>query len=595
MRSRFRVRGFRTAAALASACAMQVVNAPVLEGQASAASEQRTVARAERLRAAGRPAEASAALREHLDRAPASPAALALFGELALETGEARTLVHYAEAALAAAPEDQVARLWWTRALTGADMPDSALAVTERWLADGSGRGEARLARADVQLAVGDSAGAARTLGGALVPSRELLTRLADILLASSDGDRVAAAWAELLALSPPETDEVEQDLRRVGEAGEAHLDRLWERLRGRTDDAARAGAIIALRLGDPAQARELADGVRGAGDIEDAAFLREYVREADAVALSAEIAWAAQLLAELSPRPVDRLRWQALAAEQSLVAGDTGAARRALEDLTRESDPGDGPHQLASRRLFGLLAAESASLDAAAAALDRYVRQYPDSTLAEASMRGQLALGHARAGELVKAEAVLSEARTRLRVASTGPLDAAAARLSLYAGRRDSAHERARRSVREVKIEAAERTRRLELLTLVQTADTAEVRIVGAAALGLLADPEAFDPGPALRDLAGAPASSGRPVVLAFLADEAAATGRHRIAEALRRQVVERHPASPQAPAALLDLARAAPPPEAALWLERLIVGYPRSALAPVARRLLTELDGGL
>ena len=581
----------RAVAGVLAVAAVGMAGAPALAGQA-AASEQRTVARAERLRDAGQSAEAAAVLREHLDRAPASLDALALLGELELEADRGAVLVTYAEAAVAAAPDAEVARLWWARALTGAGLLDSALAVTGRWLEDAPRVAEARLARTDVELAVGDSAAAARTLGAAPEPSRETLTRLADLLFALGDAERLTAAWAGLLALDPPATDEVERDLRAVGPDGAE----LIERLRGRLGEDRRArgaAAIVALRVGRPAPAREFADVARGGDAVEHAAFLREYAREAESAGLSSEVAWAAGLLVGLSPRPVDQLRWRAVAAEQSLAAGDTVSARRALEALTRESEPGDGPHQLALRRLFGLLTVHPASLAEASEVLGRYVRQYPDSAGAEAAMRGELAIGHARAGDLAGAEAVVAEARTRLRVAVTGPLDAAAARLALYAGSRDSAHERARRSARATGIDAAERTRRLALLTLVQTADTAETRIVGAAALELLVSPEAFDPGPALRELAGAPASQGRPAALAFLADAAAAAGRRDLAGGLRRQIVERYAESPEAPEALLDLARAAPPPEATAWLERLIIAYPRSALAPVARRLLTELDG--
>ncbi len=587
--------GVRAAVAFLAFSAGPAASGTALAAQAAAASEQRTVARAERLRDAGRPAEAAAALREHLDRVPASPAALALLGELALEAGEARDLVTYAEAAVTAAPDDDVARFWWARALTGAGLLDSALAVTGRWLERAPRAAGARLARADVQLTAGDSAAAVRTLGDAAAPPGEVLGRLADLLLVMGDAERLAAAWAGLLALDPPATDDVERGLRAAGEAGVAYFDRLRGELGGRPDAPARAGAIVALRVGRAAAARELAEGGRGVGEAEDAAFLREYAREAEAAGLSSEVAWAAGLLAGLSPRPVDQFRWRALAAEQALAAGDSGSARRALETLTRESAPGDAPHQAASRRLFGLLSVDPASLGEATDVLARYLREYPDSAAAEAAMRDELAIGHARAGDLAAGEAVLAEARERLRVAWTGPLDAAAARLSLYAGRRDSARERARRSVRDPGIDAAERTRRLALLTLVQTADSAETRIVGAAALGLLGSPEAFDPGPALRELAGASASEGRPAALAFLADAAAAAGRGEIADGLRRRIVERHPGSPEAPAALLDLARAAPAAEAVVWLEHLIVEYPRSALAPVARRLLTELGGGL
>ncbi len=576
-------------------------------GQASAASEQRTVARAERLRASGRATEAASALREHLVRAPASPGALALLGELALESGEAAAFVPYAEAAVVADPDEDVARLWWVRGLTGAGMRDSALAASERWLDETPELSAARLARADVQLAVGDSAGAIRTLDEAADPGRELLVRFADLLLAVGDDDRLAAAWVGLLALSPPATDEVETGLRQAQAAGAAgaaagdgsgaraaSFERLRARLAGRRDGASRAGAIVALRLGRAEAARALVDEAPAPDDPDAAAFLREYVREAEAAELPGEVAWSARRLSGLSARPVDRLRWLALAGDQALGAGDTASARDVLEELIRESPPGDGSHQLASRRLFELLAANPALLDEAASVLGRYVRQYPDSAAVEAGLWGDLALGHARAGDLGTAEALVADARGRIRIAASGRLDAAAARLALYAGRPDSARERASRSVREAEIGAAERTRRLRLLTLVQAADTAEVRIAGAAALALLAAPEAFDPGPALRELAGRPASSGRPVVLGFLADAASEAGRARIADALRRRIVLQHPGSPEAPAALLDLARASAPAEAASWLEQLIVGYPRSALAPVARRMLAELDGG-
>ena len=588
----------RIVALLAGLCGVHLPVGAEVVGQASAASEQRTVARAERLRASGRAAEAASALREHLARAPASPGALALLGELALESGEAVAFVPYAEAAVLADPDQEVVRQWWVRGLTGAGMLDSALAVSGRWLEEAPVLSASRLARADVQVAVGDTAGAIRTLDDAVDPGRELLARFADLLLAVGDGDRLAAVWVELLALTPPATDEVEAGLRSAGADGAparaTSFERLRARLAGRRDRASGAGAIVALRLGRAEAARALAEAAPAPDDPEAAAFLREYVREAEAAKLPGEIAWAARRLAGLSARPADRLRWLALAGDQALAAGETASARQVFEELIRASTPGDGPHQLASRRLFGLLAADAASLAEAAAVLDRYVRQYPDSAAVEAGLRGDLALGHARAGDLGIAEALVADARKRIRVAASGRLDAAAARLALYAGRRDSARERASRSAREAEIGAAERTRRLRLLTLLQAADSAEIRIAGGAALGLLAAPVAFDPGPALRELAGRPASSGRSVVLGFLADAAADAGRAGIADALRRRIVLQHPGSPEAPAALLDLARTSAPADAAAWLEQLIVGYPRSALAPVARRMLAELDGG-
>ncbi|MCZ0933816.1 MAG: hypothetical protein OXJ54_01410, partial [Gemmatimonadetes bacterium] len=243
----------RIAVLLAGVGGAQLPMGAEVAGQASAASEQRTVARAERLRASGRAAEAASALREHLVRAPASPGALALLGELALESGEAAAFVPYAEAAVVAASDEEVARLWWVRGLTGAGLLDSALAVSDRWLKEAPGLSAARLARADAQVAAGDSAGAVRTLGDAADPDRELLVRFADLLLAVGDGDRLAATWVGLLALTPPATDEVETGLRTAEADGSgaraASFERLRARLAGRPGRASRAGAIVALRL----------------------------------------------------------------------------------------------------------------------------------------------------------------------------------------------------------------------------------------------------------------------------------------------------------------------------------------------------------
>jgi hypothetical protein len=71
---------------------------------------------------------------------------------------------------------------------------------------------------------------------------------------------------------------------------------------------------------------------------------------------------------------------------------------------------------------------------------------------------------------------------------------------------------------------------------------------------------------------------------------------GRDEQAGEVRRRLVAAFPASPEATGALLALARAELPerPEAArAWLQRLIIDHPDSALAPVARRMLSEIEG--
>ncbi len=65
--------------------------------------------------------------------------------------------------------------------------------------------------------------------------------------------------------------------------------------------------------------------------------------------------------------------------------------------------------------------------------------------------------------------------------------------------------------------------------------------------------------------------------------------------ADTVRRALIERFPQAAETPGTLLALARSALPdqPDASrAWLQRLIIDHPESALAPVARRLLSELD---
>src|SRR5690606_5519091 len=74
--------------------------------------------------------------------------------------------------------------------------------------------------------------------------------------------------------------------------------------------------------------------------------------------------------------------------------------------------------------------------------------------------------------------------------------------------------------------------------------------------------------------------------------------SGLHDRAHEARLRIIEEYPASREAPAALLGLARQlmarnAPAQEIQSLLERLILEHPRSALVPQARRALDELRG--
>lgn len=564
-----------------------------LRAQVSPASERRTVDRAARLLESGRLDEARAELTDLLTRAPASLDAVALLFELSQDSGAYASFLPYAEAAQDAAGGDSDSiRELWVKGLIGAGFADSALYVASRWVAAHPSSELAALSLASSHVARGDAGRGAEALCDAVdrgIHTLRVETTRADLLIGLDRVPDAAAVWASLLAFENPAVTEVADDLKGLPDP-EVGLDLLIHELEG-TGSAVAAGAFLALRLKDIEGSRGLATLVQGEGR---PAFLREYVREADVAELPGEVAWAAHELILLSPRAVDKLRWRAMAADRSLVAGDTARARGELEALTRETRPGDGPHGAATQRLFQLLAADASRLDEASALLRRYAVEYPDSVRVRGVMYGQLAVGHARAGDLDRAERILQDARRALEPAALGRMDATGGRLSFWAGARDSTLVRSGRALVEAGLPAREQTGRIRLATVAQAADSSEIDIIGRAAYGFLRDPADFDPGPALRALAGTPESAGRSTILAYFGEIAAAAGRPDVAYGLRRRVLDRFPASAEAPGALLALARSAEPDEARRWLEQLIVGYPESALAPVARRLLVEMGEG-
>lgn len=560
--------------------------------QANPAAGRRAVDRAERLVDRGRPDEAVVVLEELLDAEPASPEALALLRRLFATRGEPSRFLPRIEAAARRDPHDPAIRALRIDAFLDEGRIEEALALAVPWVSESPAETRAALALARAATAAGDTARALTALenGETRVDDPAALRlRRADLALAAAEPDHAVGAWVGLLSTEPPEVDAVAEDLDGAGEPGIDLLERLAAALDG--TPGADAGALVALRLGVAGVARTLSEA---AGARDRAVFLREYVREADRAGLAGEVSWAATELVRLSPRPIDRLRWRALAADRALTAGDSAGAREAFSELTAETAPGDAPHETATRRLVELLAAGPVDLDEAERLLERYAAEYPDSMRARAALAGRIALGYAAGGDLSRAETRIAAGRRDAGAENAAPLEAAAAWIAWYGGARDSALVRLGRSLADPELAPADRTSRLRTATVLETADSAEVALAGRIALGLHMDPAGFDPGPILRELAGLTASPGRPGLLLELAELAEGSGRVDVAAGLRRRVVDAFPGSAAAPAALLGLARGAPPGERRTWLERLIVGYPDSALAPVARRLLAELEGG-
>jgi hypothetical protein len=457
---------------------------------------------------------------------------------------------------------------------------------------------EAYLALSEAQMAGADSAAATETLlegRPAVKDGRRILERLADLYGATGDIDHLAETWLELLGEGELGLIAVVEDGLIPGQIARDASQRLWAMV-ARSEDrgVVSAGTYAALRLGAGQEADRLARGLEYGEAADRARFLRGYVGEATEAGLTSEVAWAAEELAGLSTRLTDRQRWQAMAADMALASGDTASARRVFLDLLEESERGQAPHRLASRRLFSVLANDPDNLGRAAALWESHRRTYPDSVGELADMASELAYGRARAGQLEEAEEALREVRSAWSTTvAVATLDGAGARLALYGGQQDSAIARLARAT-ETGAGVLARTADLALLALLERADALEVEVFGKALLDLHRNPGGWEAGVWIDRLETLPASAARPGMFALFADELQVAGQDPQAASLLRRIVDEFPDSPETPGALLELARSAEhiePDSARTWLERLITGYPESALAPLARRFLDEL----
>jgi len=319
---------------------------------------------------------------------------------------------------------------------------------------------------------------------------------------------------------------------------------------------------------------------------------LREYSERAADAGDPAGAAWAAGELADRSRTPSDQQYWLGVSASFSSRAGETDEARAAFERLRRSSEPGSDLYELSLRRLHEM------TVDTAPGEADELFREYRD-LYGERGGAVEMGVRSAEAwlnrGDLPRARDVLeslapSDAReTAIHEASLG-------RLELLDGRLDAARTALEVAASNPAGDPAARLNALEHLALLDAADRSDVRVVvrllseirGSASPAGLVD--------SLRAWAAA-ATPGGDLLAAFAARELEASRRREEAATLRRELISGWPGSAVAPQAMLELARFSrreDPGGAREWLERLIVDYPESALAPVARRLLSEIDAG-
>ena len=584
------------ATALLAMAAWGSDSAVAQEGPGDAIVERRALDHATRLDQAGREDEAMRALENLLEEQPRSVSALVLLSQLAQRAGEPERALSRAETA---AIEDDsglpALRQVWIRTLQAAGLQDSALKVTLGWIEEQPGDASAYLELSSLWARSGDTGKAIDALetGRVAIGSNRLFVQELAALQAGrgSYGD-AAAEWRAMLAWGDAGVEAVERRMTEpTSNRSEALAALRREVASAESTVLERKGGVqLALLLGESEWAREIV--ARLAEQLPEPAaldVLRDYVARARDVGDLEGAAWAAESLVRRAGTEEEVLYWLAFAADLSYEAGDRESARSAFSDLLSEAEPGSDLYEMALQRLHELTVDRDP--DRAETLLREHVALYPEQTMTSVGMSVRSARTWLRNGRLDRARSVI-ELVPPADAEQAALQGAVLGRLEVLAGRPAAARGHLELAAAVPAGDPGARIRALELLAIVERSDSAELVALGS---GVVAATASGDAGPLIEAVSrwSTDRSPGGEGMASFAAQELQDAGKEEEARSVRITIVEGWSGSSEVPRALLDLARAdhrENPGQAVAWLERLVVEYPESAMAPVARRLLAE-----
>jgi predicted Zn-dependent protease len=565
----------------------------------SASRERRAIQAAQQLERAGRPNEAVAVLETLLTDQPASVAGLVLMSQLVQDRGEPERVLPWVERAAQWDGEGlPVVRQVWVRGLVAAGWTDSARSVARAWTEATPNEPMAWAELSALEVAAGSTDDAIEVLERgrrAIASDRFFVQELARLYATAERYGEAASEWVVMLAWGDPGVEAVSRTLTTSGVDRDTAVAALrYELARSTTTYFERRGGLhLALTIGDVEWARRMAaETVREVSGGRASQLLADYVGRARNAGDPAGAAWAARILSAEAGTPADSERWLAAAADLAFEAGDTTEAWRAFTGLVGEAEPGSDAHRLSLNRLHAMTAPTDPL--GAQELLRRYRVAYPDDERTAATMAVATADAWVRAG-------ALGRARRTLETGSIGDAAAAASRaaalgrLEVLEGRPTAARDHLKLAAGGAGPGDGERLAAIELLHLLNRADSTSVAELGRGALAVRSKQ---DPAP-LAEAVGRWQADGAVVgasLTRLAARELAAAGFVAEAGMAMETLVRTWPKSAEAPGALLDLARAAgdDPGAASRWLEALIVEHPDSALAPEARRMLAKLARG-
>lgn len=572
--------------------ALLIMAAPAFGAtQSPAADETSALRQASAYEAAGDYASAERLLQDVLARDPTSLSALLAYERvLTLQHGLER-LLPAVDALIAVEPTSILAHQMRVRTLSVLNRVDSLERAGEAWM-----RATPRLETpyrevARTWLSRGDPERAVRVLerGRDRVGRADALAlELGDAYAQLGDASRVIEEWARAIGPQGEAFLLVQRRLVQLPGGGASVIPGLVDALTRQPRTPARMKCAMQLAVdGGLAErasyiARELAGVLRGS---ERSAFLIEVGRRAEGARLRALALWAYETVAAEGGRSDMMLAVRSRIAELALALGDTAKAHEAFRLVQGEMAPGSPEYRQAAVLRVQVLIREQAWDSAATevAALARLARATPELDASAAALANALL----DAGRPEQAEQVLADV--------DGP-HADFVRGRLYMARGEV--ERARNEILAAapKLDGAEATEAIGLATLLTRLSAEGGRLVARSAAAL-AGGDRRGSVMLLYDGASGLADAERASILDFAASLADRAGLEAEAEQIRRDIVAETPDSPEAPAALLalarrQLARGGGQEEARQLLERLTLQYPRSALVPQAQRELGRLE---
>jgi hypothetical protein len=552
------------------------------EGQGGGHDEVPWMRQATLLEAAGDLAGAEAVLDSILDQRPASVPALLALERVLQQVRRLDELPARVTRGLLDDPQSALLNQLLLRTYSRLDRPEELEAAAAAWMEAAPGIESSYRHVARVWEARGDYDRAREVLevGRRNVAGDDALAFELGALYATLGNHRLAAReWDRAIGSDGRGVSQVRRGFRALPDGGVAVLPTLLDLLAADPTTPERLAAAVELSVaaGIEPEATGLAARVAAMHSGERrVTFLLDLARRADGARLHRLAHWAyGQLLgdAEFDERDEHQRRYVELALELGEGGGDDAR-------LGAPAAP-HGRHAEAAR--IQLLAVQDPVQ--AAEALRSFREAYgeaPELDRLSADVAESLSSSGAGA-----ADAVVAGVR--------GPRSALVrGRLALAKGDRATAREAFMAAA--AGLAGTEATRTLSLVALLDR--------VSSEGAGLLALMISTDSGGGLGDaIRGVLDSSRRlpPAERAAILEFAAATadGVEHEADArrIRRGLWLEHPHSPEAPAALLALARsvrAEDETEARILLERLIIDYPRSTVVPQARRELDELRRG-